>query len=394
MEIYSWILALAIASGQLIKLSIAGQGGINILDLTVILFCLLGLIKLKFKLIKPSLFLKSALLFIFIAILSLILTPLHLRPEEILISFFYTVRFAFYTLLCWIILSGAFPTLKNNIQKILIFSGLTLAVSGLIQFFFLPDLRFLTAEGWDPHYFRTVSTFLDPNFAGAYFVLTLILMTSLQKRSLRLTWQSKSANSQASLILLSILIYVALLTTFSRSSYLMFLVGGAILAFFQKSKKLFLTTIILFLILILGFQIYIQLVASPRNIDREQSASFRFNTWEQGAILFQKFPIFGVGFNAYRYGLKEFNLGDEQFLKSHGASSNDSSLLFVTSTTGIVGLTAYLIFLMSLFKYSYPKNLVLGSALGGLLIHSIFSNSLFYPPILSWILLISIVPKK
>lgn len=383
MEIYSWILALAIISGQLIKLPIAGQGGATVLDLTVILFCLLGLIKLKFRLTKPSLFLKSALVFIFIAVLSLILTPLHLRTEEILISFFYTVRFAFYTLLCWIILSGAFPALKNNIQKILIFSGLILAVSGLIQFLFLPDLTFLTADGWDPHYFRTVSTFLDPNFAGAYFVLTLLLLI-----------EGRNILKGRVLYILFAILYLALLTTFSRSSYLMFLVSGIILAFFQKSIKLLLSTVILFLILLLGFQIYVQLVASPRNIDRAQSASSRFNTWEQGGILFQKFPIFGVGFNAYRYGLKEFNLGDEQFLKSHGASSNDSSLLSVASTTGVIGLTAYFIFLISLFKYSYPKNLVLMSTIGGLLIHSIFSNSLFYPPILSWIMLISAVPKK
>lgn len=382
MEIYSWILALAIVSGQLIKLPIAGLGGVNVLDLTVILFCLLGLIKLKFRLTNPPLFLKSAMVFIAIAILSLFFTPLHLRWEETLISFFYTVRFAFYALLNWIILSGAFPALKNN-QKILILSGLTLGVLGLSQFFFLPDLRFLAAEGWDPHYFRTVSTFLDPNFAGAYFVLTLLLLI-----------EGRNILKGRVLYVLFAILYLALLTTFSRSSYLMFLVSGGILAFFQKSAKLLLSTIILFFILLLGFQIYVQLVASPKNIDRTQSASFRFNTWEQGTILFQKFPIFGVGFNAYRYGLKEFNLGDEQFLKSHGASSNDSSLLFVAATTGIVGLTAYLIFLISLFKYSYPKNLVLASAIGGLLIHSIFSNSLFYPPILSWIMLISAVPKK
>ena len=390
MDIYSWILALAIISGQLIKLPIAGQGGATVLDLTIILFCLLGLIKLKFKLKKPSLFLKSAMVFIFIAILSLILTPLHLRPEEILISFFYTVRFAFYSLLCWIILSGAFPALKaDNIQKILIFSGLTLAVSGLIQFFFLPDLRFLTGLGWDPHYFRTVSTFLDPNFAGAYFVLTLMLFINSKSHL-----GGKTILTRRVFYIFFVILYVALLTTFSRSSYLMFLVSGTILAFLKKSTKLFLITVILFSTLLVGFQIYVQLVASPRNINREQSASFRFNTWEQGVILFQKFPILGVGFNTYRYAIKQFNLGDEQFLKSHGASSNDSSLLFVASTTGIVGLISYLIFLISLFKYSYPKNLVLGSAIGGLLIHSIFSNSLFYPPILSWIMLISAVPKK
>ena len=167
------------------------------------------------------------------------------------------------------------------------------------------------------------------------------------------------------------------------------------MSFLKKSKILFFTTIFLLLGLVLGFQIYSQMIAQPRNIDREQSASSRLNTWQQGLFLFQKFPILGVGFNSYRYGLKEYNLGDEQFLESHGSSSNDSSLLFIASTTGILGLVAYLYFLRTLFKSSYgEKNFILIAGLVGLIVHSFFANSLFYPPILVWILLISTIPKN
>ena len=379
------ILAFAVASGQLIRIPVGAQGGITILDITVSLLCLGGLLKLKFNLKKPPLQSISAFIFLSLAALSLIFTHLHLTSEEYIMSFSYTVRFFLYVLFAWLVFSSAFGNLKENLTKIFLLSGISFAVLGLLQFIFFPNLDFLNASGWDPHYFRTVSTFLDPNFAGAFLVLALILFLSLRGGSLRPTWQS---------LLLFTLMYVALLTTFSRSSYLMFLISGLTFSFLKKSKTFAFATILLFALLLIGFQIYTNLVAKPRNIDRAQSASSRLNTWEQGITLFQKSPVLGIGYNAYRYGIREYNLGDEQFLASHGASSNDSSLLFVLSTTGILGLLVYLYFLWTLLKSSNGKNFTLFAVLVGLLVHSIFANSLFYPPILAWILLISVTPKK
>lgn len=174
----------------------------------------------------------------------------------------------------------------------------------------------------------------------------------------------------------------------------MFLISGLTFSLLKKSKIFFISTIILFTILLAGFQIYGENIAKPRNINREQSAVSRVNTWQQGFTIFQQSPILGVGFNAYRYALKEYKLGDGEFIKSHGSSGNDSSLLFVASTTGLVGLIIYLAFMLSLLKYSYPKNPVLISAIVGLLIHSFFANSLFYPPLLLWIILIAVQESK
>lgn len=370
------------ASGQLIRIPF-GSGAITLLDITVFLFSVAGLIKLKFKLQKPPLPVFAALLFIVIAIISLALTPLSLQVGEYVNAFSYTLRFSLYVLFAWIIFSGVFNFAKN-INKTFLIAGTSFAALGLLQFIFYPNLDFLVSLGWDPHFYRTVSTFLDPNFAGAFLILTLLQLLSLRAPRSG-AWQS---------YLLFSLVYVALLTTFSRSSYLMFLVSGSVLSFFQKSKKLLILTIILFLILMGGFKIYTQLVAKPRNIDRTQSASFRLNTWQQGLTLLQKYPVFGVGFNAYRYGLKQLNLGDEQFLQSHGSSGNDSSLLFVAATTGLLGLAAYLYFLFSIFKYTWKTNKIVSAGLAGLIIHSFFANSLFYTPILAWVLFISSTPKK
>lgn len=373
---YFWILTLSILSGQLLKLSI-GTGGISVLDVTIIFLCLIGTWKCKFRLKRPPTFILTALLFVLIALISLTFTPLHLTKQEYLISFSYTVRLSFLFLLGWLIAGGTLSSLKKFISQVLLYSGVGLAILGLLQFIFIPDLRFLSQNGWDPHYFRTVSTFLDPNFAGAFFVLTLLLI--FQNLVIAKKWNIHN--------LLFLVVYLALLTTFSRSSYLMLLTSGLILSFLKKSKSFAMLTFILFLGLMLGFYMYTKAISQPRHIDRAQSASFRLNTWQQGWKLFESHPILGVGFNAYRYALKQYNLADEQFILSHGGSSNDSSLLSVLATTGIIGLIGYFFFLFSAVKYAWGKNLTLIAALSGLLIHSFFANSLFFPPILLWIIL-------
>lgn len=378
--ISSLIITLAAVTGQLIRIPVS-SGGITLLDTAVFILCFLGLIKLKFKLKKPPPFITAAFIFILIAIVSLILTPLHLRLSEYVTSLLYTIRFSLYILFAQLIYSGSFNNFKDQITSTLVYSGVGLAILGLLQFIFLPDLSFLSKQGWDPHYFRTVSTFLDPNFAGAFFVLTLILLLY------HLGGRSKA--TPRVFVLFFVITFFALMTTFSRSSYLMFLISGLTLAFLEKSKKLFLKTVLLFLILLLGFRIYTLLVSQPRHISREQSASFRFSTWQQGINIFQKYPFLGIGFNSYRYGLKELNLADNQFLDTHGASSNDSSLLFVAATTGSLGLISYLFFLGSLI-WKNKKNLEVAASLG-LIIHSLFANSLFFPPILLWIILIALI---
>lgn len=376
MDIYSWILTLAIISGQLIKLPLSQNSGITLLDLTVLALCGFGLLKLRFKLQKPPLPFIGALLFIFAAILSLSLTPLRLTPRQLFSSFLYTVRFASYVLLGWEIYSGAYPQLKNRIPQILLFSGLTLAVTGLLQFIFFPDLRFLIKYGWDPHYYRTASTFLDPNFLGGFLVLTLLMITSRPGGKYMLTPRTFMAMFS--------LLYLALLTTFSRSSYGMFLISFLIFAFLKKSIKLAFLTIILFAVLLFSFQFQNSAVNTVTPLDRNETASLRFSTWRQGFEIFQKNPVLGIGFNAYNQALGQYHLGDGQFLGGKGATTNDSSLLYILATTGILGILAYFLFIFGIIK---SKNPGLIAAIIGLLGHSVFVNSLFYPFFLIWIIL-------
>ncbi len=380
----SIILIASLISGQLIKLPFANFGGLILLDFAIFLIILIGILKIRFKRPNPLIF--SGLFFCLICFISLIFTPLSLTNQQYLVSFFYTLRVLGFIILLYLLFSNSLK-FSRQIPKILIFSGLILSVLGILQFLFLPDLRFLETDRWDPHYFRAVSTFLDPNFFGAFLVLTLL--TLLQNNIFK----------NKKIFFISLLtIYIALLLTFSRSSYLFFLVGLLSFSFLIKSvKHIFLTTVF-FGILMFGFFLYTQFISTPRNINREGSASLRINTWQQGLEIFQRNPILGVGFNSYRFGIDQYELGDNQFLSSRGSSANDSSLLFVLSTTGVIGLLSYCFFLFQLIKLGLTKNLSLVAGVVGLLVHSFFANSLFYPPILLWIILQSafsfLTPKK
>lgn len=386
LEIAFFLLTFGITAGQIIKLPLGFLSSSNLLDIIIALLSFYGVIRLKNKLITPPAFIKVGLGFALIGFLALMLTPLTLNLNEFLISVSYLFRFVLFLLFGYLIFISLIP-LKKVTKPALLLSGTLIAVLGLVQFIFLPNLGFLQQDGWDPHYFRTVSTFLDPNFTGTFLVLNLLIIFLLPKKNPLYKWKTH----------LFVLLFLGLLTTYSRSAGLMFGVSFLTLSLLKKSFKLFLLTTLLCLFVIINFSLYQQEVAIPRNINRQKSAEYRINSWHQGFAVFKQWPIFGVGFNAYRFALKKYNLASPNQLLSRGSSTNDSSLLYVLATTGLVGLIIYFLFLASLFKMSW-KNVKLGlgdgfvlfAGLIGLLAHSFFANSLFYPFIFLWIVLMGV----
>lgn len=378
------LLFLGLTAGQLWKFPSGWSGGLTLLDFAVITLNLWVIWKIRFRLKSPPFWTQAGLIFILIAVISLLLTPLRLTSEEYFNSAAYPVRFFLYLLLGWCLNQGVFPGLKKQIYLVLTISGLALAILGLFQLVLMPNLQELAKEGWDPHYFRTVSTLLDPNFLGGYLILTLILLTGRIK-----------VIQPRMFVPIFIVIYLAGVTTFSRSVTLMFLTSFLTLSFFYQSIRLLILTAFLMLGFGLGFLVYEQTIANPRHIDRQQSAQYRLSSWQMGLRMFQERPIIGIGFNAYRYALRELKLAPKEFIQSRGSSASDSSLLFVAATTGIIGLFSYLIFLF-LILYTALKNYLSGNRWGliwlagtlGIIVQSFFINNLFYPWFLLWIVLV------
>lgn len=364
--------------GQVVRVPFIENSGFTFLDLSVIFFILINLIRLKLQLKKPPLPLLLFGLFILIAIISSLFSPLTLTFSERIIGFAYLIRLIIYFLAGWIVFDQH-ERLSLLIPKIFITASVILAILGLLQLIFIPNLQFLQSEGWDPHKYRTVSTFLDPNFLGGFLVLGLLLIFT------KITQKSSQV-----LIIAFIVVYLATLTTFSRSTALMFSISFISFAFLKKSVHLSLFILVLILGFIITFIFYNQTISLPNNVDRQQSAEYRINSYQQGYTIFTHFPILGVGFNNYRYALKNLNLIPKEYLSHRGSSANDSSLLFIASTTGIIGLIIFLAFLFTLIKTSLQNTstfkIAFLSGLMGLLVHSLFVNSLFYPWFLIWIM--------
>jgi len=256
----------------------------------------------------------------------------------------YLVRFLAYSLLI---------NLKID-KKYLLFFSSAIAVFGLIQYLLVPDTRFLAALNWDDHYYRLLSTLLDPNFTGIILVLGLILVYFYRPK----TWWLYGLH------------LAALLLTYSRSSYLALVVSALYLAWFKQKLKLF----------FLGFSVLgLVLLLLPRpggdgvKLERLFSVKQRLDNYREGVSLWQSRPVFGLGFNTLRYYRHD--------PVSHAAGGLDSSLLFVLATTGVVGLIAYVNLLRSLWQ----KSLLLRLSLVALLVHSLFVNSLFYPFTMIWL---------
>lgn len=248
---------------------------------------------------------------------------------------------------------------------------------GFLQLLILPDLKYLTDFGYDPHINRLASSLLDPNFTGAFLAISVSL-------GLYLYLESK----KKSYLLVLLLQILAIVLTFSRSAYLMLGVIVLIFGIF-KNKKLLLAAIALILCLILFIPKFSERVIGGFNVDA--SASERFYSWQNGINLFTQNPIIGVGFNNIRSALSENNLFKSNVLDGGNAGSGiDSSILFILVTTGVIGLVSFLVFLFTVFNNMNIKSLkrieifkiAIIAIILGLLVNSLFINSLFYPPIM------------
>lgn len=331
--------------------------------------------KIKGELLKPI------CIFIFVMILSLLVNINKFTFIQLGISASYILRWVFYVALYFVV-KDLDINFKKKLPYFMLGSGLLIILFGFIQYFFYPDLRNLRYLGWDEHLYRMFSSFLDPNFAGTFFVLYfLFAFTFFQKL--------KANKYKYLLICILILGSISILLTFSRSAYIMFLIGiGNLLIIKGQTKKL------LFFIAIFALSLFLVpklvLKSEGTNILRTASGEARLDSVNNALTIFKDNPILGVGFDSYRYAQKRYGFINENKGLIHSAAGTDNSFLFVLATTGVVGFLSFMYFLYKLIKLSSLKiknsfALVLFASVISLSVNSFFINSLFFPQIMLWI---------
>ncbi len=330
--------------GQLVRYDLGNSVVLHVNDLVVGVIFVLNLFKLKrHPLLKP------VGLVVFTMVLSLVLNINHYSVSQTIISALYLFRWVAYASLFFFFVD--FKD-KKLIKNGLLWAVVAVAVLGLIQYLLIPNVSFLAAANWDNHYFRLVSTFLDPGFTGA--ILTLGLFSSFNP-----------------------IIFTALALTYSRAAYLMYFIGFGLLAWYKRSLRLFVATT---LILLVAVAILPKTFGEGTKLDREASIFSRVESWQVAIHLWQKAPVFGIGFDTYRYATNNNAV-------SHSGAGSDSSLLHILATTGIVGLVAYLYLLKNLW---FAGKTLFKVSLAAVLINSWFNNGLLYPWLMEylWLLLV------
>jgi O-antigen ligase len=279
---------------------------------------------------------------------------------------------------------------RKKILMLIFVDGLIILLAGFAQYFLYPNLRNLYYLGWDEHNYRMFSVFLDPNFAGAFFVLFFLLTLWL--------FYNKDSNKEAPLrlfaALLSVLCLLAVFLTYSRSAILM-LIASTITYFVLIKKKIFL---ILLPIIIAVALLMLSPTFNKENTNplRVTSSFARIDSYNNAFKIIKDHSLLGVGFNTYRYALQSYGLrsANTQF-PNHADAGVDNSFLFIFATTGLVGLAAYLFIWAKLLetqylligKYSLP--VVFVASFAGLTVNAFFINSLFYAPIMLWMWIIA-----
>lgn len=339
--------------------------------------------------------------FAFWAFITLLFSLRFLGMAQFLISGLYWVRWVEYAFVFfigyWLFTQGeeAKATMRATV-KMLLWGQLMFVLAGFLQFALFPNFSKFVQHGWDPHYYRLLSTFLDPNFAGIFIVLGMVLFGAfflLKEETILPTKTSKSVSYVYVLLAL-----VAVVLTFSRSSYLGFAVAVGCIGLLKSRAVLF----------VMAFVGIASFVFIPRVQTRvigafsfDETVMARLSQYELTLGIIEKDPVFGVGFNTFRYAQEDAGyFRDDRgvsFEGGHAGAGSDSSLLFILVTTGVPGLLLYLAmwgaFLKDAFRaYITRSNTTLVRALGlvivvsqlALMAHTQFVNSMFYPWIMAW----------
>jgi len=304
--------------------------------------------------------------------LSLLINYSNLTISQFFISLMYLVRWVTYAGIFFIV-NDFDKNFKKKIPTLLIVVGALIVGLGYLQYFFYSSLRNLFYLGWDEHMYRMFSVFLDPNFAGSFFVLFFLFLVSLflEKKNILICF-------------LAALTLGAVFLTFSRSALIMLIVSSSLL-FILMNKKIWIAILLGIIFIVFGMSSRYFNIENI-NLFRIVSSEARLETARNAIAIIKNNPIFGVGFNSYRYAQFRYGLrNDNAVAVSHADAGVDNSFLFVIATTGIVGFILFLFLWLRILKNT---SILAVASIMGVFVNSMFINSLFYPFIMLWLWII------
>jgi len=320
------------------------------------------LVSLLIKNYRPLFSSVICLILAFVLLLSNLANPLN--PTSVA----YLGRTLIYLLLIPFFINKSLIVSKKN-ERLFDFGLIIFVLAGLLQYFWYPQLRNLYYLGYDPHAYRLFGLFLDPNISG------LILVWAF--------WHffNRPSRFQKPAI---VLILIALLITYSRISWLCFLIAliYKIIIYKQKSAGLWFGSF-----LIIGVFFLPRHFGEGTNLWRTNSIKAKLNSTQLVIKQIKAKPILGIGFN----NVHLFKSQQDKPIANNSLYGVDNSLLTVFLTSGMAGLIAYLGLFKKLWQKSSRQNRILTLIF---FVHALSVNSFFTPSVLIYYLLFRITQRK
>jgi len=368
---YLFLIILALFSlGQLQRIQLNEVIAFYAHDIFIAIWMILIILKYRLKilvLIKKYFFNYLAYSLIIWVILGLIINFISHGFSAIpLLYILRTISYLLFALSLPLVLTYSSESYNRRWALVSLF----IAITGILQYILSPDTRFLRYLGWDDHYFRLIGTQFDPNFTGILLIVSFLIIQG--------TWNKQSRVKTS----ISALLASTILLTYSRASFLSFIIGSTLIifiGFIKTHKKNISLSIIMGLFIIL-----IPLLPRPDGegvkLERTASISARIESNRLSLKNLNKYKwLFGNGLFVYQ---------DQPQKKSfwpNTAHFPDNLFVFLFTSTGIVGLGISLIILYKIGVYLYKKDIYIFTAFVAILIHSQFNHTLFQPFVWLWI---------
>ncbi|MDQ5951067.1 MAG: hypothetical protein QG639_344, partial [Patescibacteria group bacterium] len=256
------------------------------------------------------------------------------------------------------------PKTKFLVRTLLIASGLYMVCFGLLQYYLLPDSRYLLLFGWDEHYYRLIGPLLDPNLSGILYVIIGWAIWGHRQYLPKKLWFG-----------LLFLIGAAVVLTYSRATYLSVIVSVTFLLLHLNKQLLSFKKVAMFgLVVISAFTIY-SLAPKPGgdgvNLLRTTSIEARLTSSTQYLSSLQGYQwITGTGLFS--------PLPQNTNALSH-SQQPDNLLVLILVQTGIVGSLLFFMLFTKTYSRLRSSETATIAALIALLTHAQFNNSLFEP---------------
>ena len=242
-------------------------------------------------------------------------------------------------------------------------------------------------------YFRVNSLFFDPNIYGRFLAIVMLGLATI------LLWPRRS-REVAIAVAAVVVLWVALITTFSQSSIAALLVGLGVLAALRWGWRP--VALVTGAVVAVGLGAVILAppllnvdLGSARSIDRATSG--RLDLMAGGLEMFAARPLQGFGSGAFAKNFRE----REQASSREAASASHTTPITFGAEQGIVGLAAYLFVLVAAFRLLFaglgrlrerapPPRLVtrafVAAAFAALVLHTMLYAAFLEDPI-TWTLL-------